>query len=42
MLTEVINTTAITCIATAWSCSLRHSDGKNSRKMFMFLYFMKI
>lgn len=42
MLTEVINTIAITCIEITWSCSLKHSDGKNRRKLFMFLYFMKI
>lgn len=42
MLTEVINTIAITCIAIAWSWSSRHSDGKNKKKLFMFLCFMKI
>jgi len=41
MLTEVMNTIAITCIAVAWSYFPRHSNGKNKRKLVMFLYFMK-
>lgn len=36
MLTEVINTTAITCIAIAWSCSPRHSVERIGEKCLCF------